>query len=164
VKYFFILPQCYLTKSTFICKVSTFLSALPEILGSTEMTSFERLRVAARIAVAAGAVGSVGLMLHAGRHNSSRLLLGIFTLWVLSPFAALVLADFFSRRWPLVARTALYSLTLVVVLGSLASYGYIAVGPPRAKVAPVFVVVPPASWLFVATGATISRRLSRPGH
>lgn len=131
------------------------------------MTSFALLRVVARIAVAAGAVGSVGLMLRAGRHNSSRLLLAIFTMWVLSPFIALVLADAFSRRWSRVTRAALYSVMLVVVLGSLAIYGYVALGPPRAKVAPVFVVVPPASWLLiaivVAIGALRSRGLSRRG-
>ena len=57
-----------------------------------------RLRAAALIAVVAGAVGSVGLMLHAGR-RSPRILLVPFLIWVLSPFMALVLADAVSKRW-----------------------------------------------------------------
>jgi len=55
---------------------------------SSESGFLGLLRSAARIAVPAGAVGSVGLMLHAGRRNDSRILLVLFTLWVLSPFVA----------------------------------------------------------------------------
>jgi hypothetical protein len=46
------------------------------------------LRAAALAAVLVGAVGSVAFMLYAGRHNPSRLLMTLFTLWVLSPFVA----------------------------------------------------------------------------
>ena len=75
------------------------------------------LRAAALIAVLAGAVGSVGLTLHAGRHNNSRILLLLFTLWVLSPFVALVWADVVSKRWPVLTRATLYSVMLVLTLG-----------------------------------------------
>jgi len=123
------------------------------------------LRAAALIAVPAGAVGSLGLMLHAGRHNDSRILLILFALWVLSPFMALVLANVVSKRWPVHTRAALYSVMLVLTLGSLAIYGDVALGPPRAKTAFVFVVVPPASWLLIAivvpAAALISGRRSR---
>src|ERR1035438_2811719 len=108
------------------------------------------LRAAALIAVLAGAVGSVGLMLHAGRRNPSRILLVLFALWVLSPFAALVLGNMFSKRWLVPARAALYSVMLVLTMASLAIYGVVALGPPRAKTAFVFLVVPPASWLLMA--------------
>ena len=40
------------------------------------------LRVAGLIAVLAGAVGSVGFMLRAGRRNDSQLLLALFAFWV----------------------------------------------------------------------------------
>jgi hypothetical protein len=124
------------------------------------------LRVAALTAVLAGSVGSIGLMLYAGRRNSSRLLLVLFALWVLSPFVALVLANVVSKRWPVLTRATLYSLMLVLTACSLAIYAEVALGPPRAKAAFVFVVVPPASWLLIAIAvsiaALISRRLSRP--
>jgi hypothetical protein len=88
------------------------------------------LRAAALIAVLAGAAGSVGLMLHAGRHNDSQILLVLFALWVLSPFMALVLAHVVSKRWSVLTRATLYSVMLVLTLGSLAIYGDVALGPP----------------------------------
>jgi hypothetical protein len=124
------------------------------------------LRAAALIAALAGAGGSFGLMLHAGRHQKSEILLVLFTIWVLSPFVALVLANGFSKRWPVRARVTLYSMTLVLTLGSLAIYGYDAWRPPKAQAAFVFVVIPLASWLLiaiVATAAFFSGRLSRRG-
>ena len=125
------------------------------------------LRAAALIAVLAGTAGSVGLMLHAGRHNDSQILLVLFALWVLSPFMALVWANVVSKRWLVHTRATLYSVMLVLTLGSLAIYATVALGPPRAKAAFVFVVVPPASWLLIAIAvsiaALISRRLSRRG-
>jgi hypothetical protein len=118
------------------------------------------LRAAALIAVLAGAAGSLGLMLHAGRRNDSRILLVLFTIWVLSPFVALVLADVVSKRWSALTRATLHSVMLVLPLGSLAIYGDVALGPPRAKTAFVFVVVPPASWLLIAIAVPIAALIS----
>ncbi len=135
--------------------------------GTPERRFLGLLRVAAQIAVLAGAAGSLGLMLHAGRRNDSRILLVLFAIWVLSPFMALVLANVVSKRWSVLTRATLYSLTLVLTLGSLAIYGDVALGPPRAKTAFVFVVVPPASFLLIAIvvpiAALISGKLSRRG-
>jgi hypothetical protein len=123
------------------------------------------LRAAALIAVLAGAAGSLALMLHAGRRNDSRVLLVLFTIWVLFPFVALVVADVVSKRWSVLTRATLHSVMLVLTLGSLAIYGDVALWPPRAKTAFAFVVVPAASWLLIAIAlpiaALISRRLSR---
>jgi hypothetical protein len=125
------------------------------------------LHTAALIAVLAGAVGSVGLMLRAGHHNPSRLLLVFFALWVLSPFIALIMANMVSKRWSVLTQATLYTMMLVLTVGSLAIYGDVALGPPRVKAAFVFVVVPPASWLLIAIvvpiAALISRRPSRRG-
>ena len=118
------------------------------------------LRVAALIALPAGAVGSVGLMLYAGRRNSSRLLLVLFALWVLSPFMALVWANLVSTRWTDRTRATLHGLMLVLTIGTLAIYGAVAFGPPRAQAAFVFVVVPPASWVPIAIVVAIARRIS----
>ena len=119
------------------------------------------LRAAAMIALLAGAGGSIGLMLRVGRHNHSRILLVLFEIWVLSPFTALVLGNLVSKRWPVLTRMTIYSVTLVLTLGSLAIYGYVAFGPPRAKPAFAFLVAPLASWLLIAIAAIVSRRLSR---
>ena len=124
------------------------------------------LRAAALIALLGGAGGSVGLLLRAGQ-RSPRLLLVLFVIWVLSPFMALVLAEVVSKRWSVLTRATLYSVMLVVTLGSLAIYGNDAWRPPRTQAAFVFVVVPPASWLLIAIvvsmAALISDRLSRRG-
>jgi hypothetical protein len=124
------------------------------------MTKTNVLRAAALIVIPAGAVGSIAFVLYAGRHNPSRLLILLFAIWVLSPFVLLAWANVVSARWPALTRAALQSVTLLIALGSLAAYGNIALGPPRAQGAFVFVVVPPASWLVIAAAAWISRRMS----
>jgi hypothetical protein len=124
------------------------------------------LRAAALIAVLAGAVGSVGVVLRAGR-RAPRFLLVLFVFWVLSPFMALVWANMAWKRWSIVTRATLYSVTLVLALGSLVVYGYFALRPPRAQPASVFLVVPLVSWLVIAIvvpiAAVISGRLSHRG-
>jgi hypothetical protein len=141
--------------------------ASKESLGKPEARFLKVLRAAALIALLVGAVGSVGLMLREGHRNPSRLLIVLFTFWVVSPFMALVLANVVSKRWSVLTRATLYSVMLVLALGSLAIYGDVALRPHRAKTAFVFVVVPPVSWLLIAIvvpiAALISGRLSRPG-
>jgi len=90
------------------------------------------LRAVALLAVVAGAGGSVGLMLRAGQ-RTPRLLLVLFTIWVLSPFVALLWAYMVSKRWSLVTRATLYCVTLVVTLGSLAIYGELVVLRPPGR-------------------------------
>jgi hypothetical protein len=124
------------------------------------------LRAVALIAVAAGAVGSVGLMLRADQ-RTPRFLLVLFFIWVLSPFAGLAWANVVSKRWPVLTRAALYGVTLIITLGSLACYGGIVLPPPGSPRAFVFVAVPPASWLLMtivlSIAALISRRRSQRG-
>src|SRR5713226_10313812 len=94
------------------------------------------LRAVALIAVVAGALGSVGLMLWVGHRNPSRVLLVLFAIWDLSPFIALVLADVVSKRWSVITRATLYGVMLILTLGSLAIYGDV-VWRPRPQ--PAFV-------------------------
>jgi len=108
------------------------------------------LHAAALIALPAGAVGSVGLLLRACQRNNSRLLLVLFTIWVLSPFVALASADVVSKRWSVVTRGALYSLMLVLPLGSVAIYATGAFKPARSGAVFLFVALPPVSWLLIA--------------
>jgi dienelactone hydrolase len=122
----------------------------------------ELLRVVALVAIVAGALGSVALMLYAGRRNSSQLLRVLFTLWVVSPFVILAWANVVSKRWSVLTRATLHVVTLAVALGSLAVYAAHVMSPPNTQAAFLFVVVPPASWLFIAlvvlTAALMSRR------
>jgi hypothetical protein len=131
--------------------------------GRPESGFLGRLRSAALIVVLAGAVGSIGLWFRASKHPPL-LIIVLFVIWVLSPFVLLVLADVVSKRWSAVTRAALYSVMLVVSLGSLAIYGDNALSHRAAKAAFVYVMVPPASWLLstiaVAIAALISARWS----
>jgi hypothetical protein len=116
------------------------------------------LRAVARVAVVAGAIGSVGLMLRVGHRNGAGIpviLVIFFTIWVLSPFAALVLADILSRRWSVPIGATLTRVMLVVTLGSLAVYGGVALSPPRPKPAFVFLVVPLGAWLLMTVVAIV---------
>ena len=123
------------------------------------------LRAAALLAAVAGAAGSLVLMLRAGE-RTPRFLLVLFTIWVLAPFAALLWANMVSKRWSVLTRATLYSVTLVITLGSVAVYGeWVDVKPAGAANAFLFVAVPPASLVFmtivVSVAALISRRFSR---
>lgn len=124
--------------------------------GSPEARFLAFLRGAALIAVLAGAGGSLALMLRVGRRNPSLILLTLFTVWVLSPFLALIWAHVASKRWSGLTRATLYSVMLVITLGSLSIYGNVAFGPRRAQPAFSFLMVPLASWLVIAAGALIS--------
>jgi hypothetical protein len=123
------------------------------------------LRAAARVAVVAGAIGSLGLMLRAGR-STPRLLLVLFVFWVVSPFVALAWANMVSERWSVLTRAMLYCVTLLITLGSLVIYGF-DLAPAGSARAFSFVAVPPGSWLLMAIvvpiAALISRRRSHRG-
>ena len=120
------------------------------------------LHAAALAAVVAAAGGSVGLMLWVGRHNPSSVLLLLFALWVVSPFVGLQLADMFSKRWSARTQATFHGMTLALVLGSLAIYGYVALRPPTPTPAFVFLVVPLASWLLIAIAVPAAARISGP--
>jgi hypothetical protein len=111
---------------------------------------FVGLRRAAFIAVLAGALGSVGFLLRATSRNPSLLLVVLLTIWVVSPFVALLWASFASKLWSVPARVALYGVMLVVSLGALVIYTADALWPRSAQGAFVFIVFAPSAWLFSA--------------
>lgn len=121
------------------------------------------LRNVALIAAVAGGVGSVAFLLQAGSRNSSLILLvALFSIWVLSPFIALMFGIMKSARWPAVTRTTLYGVTLVLTLASLAIYSrLIDVKPAGSPNTFLFVAVPPASWVFIAVTVGIATLVSR---
>ena len=125
------------------------------------------LRAVALIALVVGATGSLGFMLRAGQHTP-RLLLVLFTIWVLSPFVALLWANMVSKLWSVVTRATLYCVTLVITLGSLAIYGELVdLRPPGSANAFLFVAVPPITLLLITIvvpmAAFMSGRSSRQG-
>jgi hypothetical protein len=118
------------------------------------------LRIVALVAVAVGTAGSLAFTLRAGV-NTPRLLLIGFVVWILSPFAALAWAHLVSRRWSVLTRTALYGVTLMITLVSLAFYGEVFQPPAGSAPAFVFVAVPPASWFLLAIVVPIAAWITR---
>lgn len=111
----------------------------------------------ARSAIVVGALGSVALMLFAGRGNPSSFLLVLFAIWDLSPFLGLALANRGSSRWPGRAQTVLSIVTLAIALGSLAIYGLVVISTIP-KVARVFLLVPLGSWVVILLVVFLARR------
>jgi hypothetical protein len=124
------------------------------------------LRAGALPAVALAALLSVACTLWVGRRNPSYFLMLLFTVWVLSPFVGLLLAERRSARWSVAARTALHSVMLILAAGSVAAYGKVALWPPRSTPAATFLMVPLGSWLLMTVVLTmtafVSARRSRP--
>jgi hypothetical protein len=122
------------------------------------------LRIASALSVVAGALGSIGLLLRAGQ-RTPRLLLLLFTIWVLSPFVGLLWANAISQRWAVGTRATLYGVGPVVALGSVAVYGgFLAVKPPGSANGFLWVAVPPVTWAFMTIAgamAAIAARRSR---
>jgi hypothetical protein len=130
-----------------------------------EPASLDRLRTLARIVLVVGALGSLGLMLRAARHTP-RVLLALFVLWVLLPFAVLLWGTIVSTRWPALTRATLYAAAVAVTAGSLTLYGLVH-RPAGTANAFMYVVVPPLSLavlaLTVALAALKTRRRARRG-
>lgn len=119
-----------------------------------------RLRAVALVAAMVGAVGSVGLMLRAGR-NTPRFLLVLFVIWVLSPFVVLAWATIVSPRWSGLTRATLYGVTLVLTLGSLAIYGGLVKRPAGTANAFLFVITPPVAGALIAITVPLAALISR---
>lgn len=105
-------------------------------------------RIVAVAAVAAGALITFYLIFQGSGNNKSLLLLFLFVVWDLSPFAALLVASSVSKHWPVMARVALYVLMVLIAAGSTGYYWSIAwlSGPSRTG---PFLLVPLISWLLM---------------
>jgi membrane-bound metal-dependent hydrolase YbcI (DUF457 family) len=129
---------------------------------STKGKSEEQTMTSQRIVILGGAVGSLALMLYAGRSNTHVLITLLFIIWILGPFAFLAIADRRSASWTPERKAVLQSLTIVVTLASLAIYAYRAAVPPRSTGAFLFVIVPPVTVVLVLVALAISAVVSRP--
>lgn len=84
----------------------------------------------------------------------------MIAIWVISPFVVLLLAGLVSARRPVLIRTTLYSLMLILSVGSLAIYVDDALRPRKAQAAFVFIALPPASWLLIAIVVPVAALIS----
>ena len=119
------------------------------------------LRSVARAALLLGAAGAMILMLRAGGRSRPLLLVPLFAAWDISPFVLLWIADRFAESWTRATRTALYSLMVIVAVGSVAYYIADAIWPRPAQPAFPYVIAPPVSWLLIAAVLGVTAMFSR---
>ena len=110
--------------------------------------------------IAIGAIASLWMVLRTGRNNQSILLITLFAGWVLSPFAALLLASLAAKRWAMATRTALYCLVVLITAGSLLVYSGVLI-PGGSKPAAVFLIAPLLSWPAMVIVIPVTTYLSR---
>ncbi len=108
--------------------------------------------------VVLSAVVSLALVFWAGRHNGSALLVLLFTLWVASPFAALLLVDRASTGLPVTSGRAVGRLAPLVSMVSALIYIIEVFLVHPAKAAAPFLVVPAVSWAAILLSLWIGRR------
>lgn len=116
-----------------------------------------QLRAASRVLLRVCTVLSVALTVYTGRHNHSILLVGLFIVWVASPFFGLILAERAAERSPVPIASAIYAAALALSLCPVLVYSIVAAAPPLHGTAFAFIAVPAASWLAIATLVVASR-------
>lgn len=121
----------------------------------------DSLRVIRRLVVGVGASASVGLMWATGRRNPSVLLLAMFAVWVVMPYAAILAVEQRLDSKAASARTALTSAALLVMFSSIGVYGFAFVAPPAKPAAP-FLMLPIVQLLVVAGAWFVGRPRARP--
>ena len=130
-----------------------------------EAEGLPRTRPFAMFTCVAGAGASLLFMYQVGHRNPSFVLILLFTVWVLSPFLALLVSAMVSRGWTGPSRAALYVVMFAVSVLSPLAYGVVALGPPRPRPAFAFMIVPLASWFLGASAlavvSVIEGRLAR---
>jgi len=129
---------------------------------SPDAPSLAGLRSSALFAVVIGAVGSIGLWRRTPQHPPP-LLVVLFLIWILAPFALLAVTNILSKRWPASVRVALYVMTLVVTVGSLAIYLDDSFSHRTTHPAGVWVAVPPAAIILSGVAIAIALWQARKG-
>jgi len=115
------------------------------------------MRNIVRIVVVLSALGSLACTIYAGQHNRSVLLVGMFAVWVVAPFAGLLFVLRPSASGPSPAATSLQSICMILSLAGLAIFAVFALRPLVHQAAAPFLVVPFCLWIGVA-GLALGRR------
>jgi hypothetical protein len=115
------------------------------------------LRIFSIIALLAGSIVSIVLVLKGGQHNPSILLIVLFLVWVLSPFAGLVIASMKKYQRTVQIQTILYWLMIFIATISILGYSGI-LRFSGTKPAFIFLVIPIISWILIITVILIGSR------
>ena len=117
------------------------------------------LKIAAIIVALAGVIGSIYFLFNAGSKQSSVVLLGLFTGWILSPFIGLFIFTKISNRWSISARSLFYGLMIILPIVSVIAYSG-AFNTSKTKNAFIFLIVPLISWFLIVTVFLVARKIS----
>ena len=110
------------------------------------------MRNIARIVVVLSALGSLACTLYAGQHNRSVLLVGMFAVWVVAPFAGLLVV---LPRWERALSqpaTLLLANAMVLSITEFFIYAMYALHPRGNNAAAPFLLGPVFSWGAIASG------------
>jgi hypothetical protein len=118
------------------------------------------MRGTVRAGLWVAAAGSVACTVYTGRHNSSILLMALFAVWVLTPFAGLSWINRLADRAPRDVAGAIRASSLVICISSLVLYVAVAASHLGHETAFAFLVVPATSWLAILT-MWVASRLAR---
>jgi hypothetical protein len=116
---------------------------------SEKVDKLKLLRTFALGVLTAGALISLYITLQAGKNNKSILLIGLFFIWVISPFLTLLRASTVSKNWPNPSRLILYVFMMAVTILSLFLYTGI-IHFPGFNHAFIFLVTPLITWVLLA--------------
>lgn len=127
----------------------------------TEKSSSDKnsLRTIALASALIGIIGSLFFMFRVSSQQKSLLLLGLFTCWVISPFAGLFFAMMTENKRVYPLRTSINKLVIILSILSLLVYSGV-LTLPGAKPAFVYLVIPFVSWLFIVIVFLFSKKLS----
>ncbi|HWD90530.1 MAG TPA: hypothetical protein VG367_20535 [Mucilaginibacter sp.] len=112
------------------------------------------LRTITMLALLAGAMLSAMLTLHAGRKNASVILPAMFIIWVVSPFAWLLFAQFRFKRS--IYKAHCLFIILLCILSVIAYNGVPALA--NVKPAAVFLFTPLVSWGIIVIAVALIKR------
>ncbi|MBK7852779.1 MAG: hypothetical protein IPJ66_17025 [Bacteroidetes bacterium] len=123
---------------------------------SSDKNSFRTIALASALI---GIIGSLFFMFRVSSQQKSLLLLGLFTCWVISPFAGLFFAMMTENKRVYPLRTSINKLVIILSILSLLVYSGV-LTLPGAKPAFVYLVIPFVSWLFIVIVFLFSKKLS----
>ena len=122
--------------------------------------SLVTLRKASLTVCIIGAALSIILFLLASQQAPISIVF-LFVGWLLAPFVVLLFAHVFANRWSALTQTALYWMTLLTTVVSVAIYAYQFIWPRQSTPAFYWVAVPPASTLLAIAVISIAGIISR---
>lgn len=123
--------------------------------------SSDRLRNLVAPAAFAAAIIAVGLMLRAGQHNSSRVLLIFLSAWVAAPLVTVAFCARTVGRRSESTRMVQLNASFLIVGGSVAVYIVDAFHQLRPQAAFAFAIVPLVSWGILIVLIPLATALAR---